>query len=127
VIVRRAWLCYLLTAAPVWVVRADAADQAADETVRSAQKLVLLVAVTTLLLAFLFVFVIVARLMMRARQNLLKRKPEPTPTNDIWSMHKLPDDLEAGGGDENKEGPNKDRDGDDGDDDNDAEDSADRE
>ena len=51
-----------------------------------------------LIIGLFMVFVlggfILIRSSRRYRERLLHRPPPPTPSNDIWKMHRLPDDLD---------------------------------
>ncbi|MCH7700162.1 MAG: hypothetical protein IID37_00615 [Planctomycetes bacterium] len=55
--------------------------------------------VVLLIVGLFMVFVlggfILIRSSRRYRERLLRRPPPPTPSVDIWKMHRLPDDVES--------------------------------
>jgi len=51
-----------------------------------------------LIIGLFMVFVLGGFILIRGsrryRERLLHRRPPPTPSNDIWKMHRLPDDVD---------------------------------
>jgi hypothetical protein len=97
----RARVVALLVSVWMWAtpVLAAVGEQVAEpqQVSQKAQRLVLLVGVTTLLLAFLFVGVILIRALRHVRQEALRKETSPTDASDVWVMHRVPDDaLESG-------------------------------
>lgn len=56
-----------------------------------------------LILIFLVSLLFLMHWTRRFRAQLFRRKPAPTPVIDVWSMHKLPDDLDDQPSDEDDE------------------------
>lgn len=54
--------------------------------------------VVLLIVGLFMVFVLGGFILIRGsrryRERLLRRPPPPTPSNDIWKMHRLPDDMD---------------------------------
>ena len=83
-----------------------ASDQPDSRTVH---RLTLLLAATLIVVVVVMLGLILLRSMRRWRERVLRERPRPTPTTDVWSMHRLPENA---GGDENTDG-NAAEDGDD--------------
>lgn len=99
---RRAAACavvFLLWASPVIAAVGEQRPAAPQEVSEKAQRLVLLVGVTTLLLAFMFVGVILIRALRHVRQQALRTSPPATDASDVWAMHRLPEDAVEGADD----------------------------
>lgn len=97
---RRWWMGALGVA---WLVEpALAGWQAVDgEVVSSARsasaRLLILFVVVVGVLLFVAVAFVYLRSSRRYRRWLLRRRPEPTPSDDIWSKSKVPDDHDDTG------------------------------
>jgi hypothetical protein len=48
-------------------------------------------------LAFVLAVLALVAASRNFRRRLLRKRPPPTPTDDIWSQHRLPEDDDAGG------------------------------
>lgn len=80
-----------MLASPVIAATGEHDKALPQEVSDKAQRLVLLVGVTTLLLAFMFVGVVLIRALRHVRQQALRTSPTPTDVSDVWAMHRLPE------------------------------------
>lgn len=88
------WMATLsICASPVLAAVGEQTKVVPQQVSDKAQRLVLLVGVTTLLLAFLFVGVVLIRALRHVRQQAMRPTPAPTDASDVWAMHRLPDDA----------------------------------
>ena len=81
---------------PLAALAADAADDDAAPDARTVQKVMILVAATTLLLVLSIMVLAIIRFSRNWRERIEREgESKPTPTSDVWSQHRLPDDVEA--------------------------------
>jgi len=64
--------------------------------------LLLLVMLFLALVVFVGSYVLV-RAVRRFRGNLRRQRPAPTASEDVWAMHRLPEDVDTFGNDEDEE------------------------
>lgn len=81
---------------PLTVFAAEVADGDAAPDARTVQKVMILVAATTLLLVLSIMVLAIIRFSRNWRERIERgSESKPTPTSDIWSQHRLPEDVEA--------------------------------
>ena len=52
-----------------------------------------LLALLLLVLLFLLATFVLARTMRRVQRDIWRRRAAPTSTDDVWAMHRLPDEF----------------------------------
>jgi uncharacterized integral membrane protein len=77
---------------------APASPAAAPERTRAATLVAVYGAVLLCVLAFVLAILALVSASRHYRRRLLRKRPPPTPTDDIWSQHRLPEDHDAGDG-----------------------------
>jgi hypothetical protein len=70
----------------------------AEPASRSVHRLTLLLSATLIVVVVVMLGLILLRSLRRWREHVLREPPRPTPTSDVWSMHRLPDDVDADDG-----------------------------
>jgi len=83
-------------ALPLAVIAAEAQEGDAASDAQTVQKVMILVAATTLLLVLAIMVLAIIRFSRNWRERIERgSESKPTPTSDIWSQHRLPDDVES--------------------------------
>lgn len=87
-------IAVFVLASPIATMAMDAATDDAHQQARAVQRMIVLVAATTLLVILAIMVLTIIRFTRGWREQMSSDKSAPTPTSDVWSQHKLPEEVQ---------------------------------